>query len=336
MIEEDFKKGGTLFGEKKYYEAVQVYASLAARHGASPADRARALSNISACYASLKEFDKALASAEEAVALDAGNVKYVGRVATALEGLQRYEEAVPFLERVLAADPGNAAHTAALVRVRGLVRARRGVVSEDSRETFYYNKSLVKGKEAMQSGHFLDAIRHFGKAVELFPKDAPPRERAVLLSNRSAAYYRAGRMEESADDALLSTSTDEGYARGYYRLACAKHQLKKDEEAYDALQHCLQLEPEHSEAKTLMATVEPVVVELRKTAAERAADEARRVEALQEQLNAERAAASKTVVVSRGPARAGGYVYCSYCNETNHTRAECPLRRRKRARSPVN
>lgn len=334
MSETKFTEASALFSDKKYFDAVRVYASVAAADGASDEDRARALGNISACYALAKDFDKALESGEGALELQPANAKFMGRVATAYEGLRHYEEAAEFFERALRSEPASAVYADGLARVQALVQSRRGVASAGTRDGYYYGKSLQKGKEAMAAANYLEAARHFQKAIDLFPAERTGgvegrRELAILHANRSAASFRAGAIEESADDALVATEIDPTYARGFFRLGCAKHRLRKHGDSHDALAACLRLEPGHAEAAALLAEVEPMAAQERMTAPQRAAQEAGKVAEVRERQAEERAEASARAAPAGRHAHASSYVYCSYCNESGHTRAECPMRRKR-------
>ncbi|KPA79734.1 hypothetical protein ABB37_05493 [Leptomonas pyrrhocoris] len=332
MSEEDFTSASALFSSRKYHEAISAYAAIEAAPSTSLNDKARALSNISACYAALEDYANSLAMAREVIALQPDNAKALGRAGTAQEGLKHYDEAAQFFRRAAALDSTNRNYAAGVQRCEALVQARRGVATAESKDAYYYKKSLEKGAEAMKASNFTEAIRHFGKALDLLPATATAREKAALLSNRSAAYYRAVRMEESADDALAATQADDTYARAFFRLAAAKAKLKKIVEAYDALTTCVHLDPGHSEAQQLLAEVTPAALEARKTAEELARDHAHRVADIAEKMCEEQAVKAAATVPRAAVARGSSYAYCNFCNETGHTRAECPLRRRKRSR----
>lgn len=335
-VEDLFSKASALFALGKYHEAIQIYTTISEGDGdgLSSSDdhqKARALNNISACCASLKDYPKSLVMAEAALRLSPENTKAMGRVATAQEALQHYEEALDFFQRAKRGDPENASYAAGVERCEALLQSRRGVASASTRDSYYYAKCIEKGKTAMMASQYMEAIRNYGKAIHLFPADCPARERAVLFSNRSAAYFRAERMEESAADGQEATNVDGTYSRGFFRLAAAKAKLKMFGDAYAALRRCLEIDPNHAEAKVLFEEVRPAAEEEGKTATQRAQDNARRVADLQEKMN-ETYAAKSDAVLTRGTAYAASYAYCSYCNDSGHVRAECPLLRRKRQR----
>ncbi|KAG5502948.1 hypothetical protein JKF63_04721 [Porcisia hertigi] len=329
--EAEFKKAGALFSAGQYHEAISAYSSIEAVSDATAEVRARALNNISACYAALKNYEMSSRVARQAIDLQPTNAKAHGRVAAAEEGLRRYGEAAMYYTEAHKLDASNSMYLAGAQRCQELVQAGRGVASAEAKDAYYYKKSLERAMVAMKDANYLEAIRHFGKALDLFPPTGTSREKATLLCNRSAAYFRAERVEESADDALQATKADDTYARGFYRLGAAKAKLKKVSDAYDALNTCVKLDPEHSDAAQLLAEILPMAVESRKTAEERARDHTRQVMHITEQLSAMQAAAPSNIV-PRATAHGSAYTYCNFCNETGHSRSECPLLRRKRSR----
>ncbi|GET89318.1 hypothetical protein, conserved [Leishmania tarentolae] len=329
--EAEFKSAGALFSEGKYDKAISAYSAIEAREGATGEVRARALNNISACYAALKNYEMSSKVAREVVRLQPDNAKAHGRVAAAEESLKRYSEAALYYSSASRLDANNPTYAEGTQRCNALVQAGRGVASAEAKDAYYYEKSLARAMEAMQKASYLEAIRHFGKALDLFPATGTSREKATLLSNRSAAYFRAERIEESADDALEAIKVDDTYARGFYRLGAANAKLKKVGEAYDALDKCVKLDPQHLDAARLLAEILPAALELRKTAEERARDHTRQVAHVAEQLSEMQATASSNGV-PRVAAHGSAYSYCNFCNETGHSRSECPLLRRKRSR----
>ncbi|KAG5500288.1 hypothetical protein JIQ42_04625 [Leishmania sp. Namibia] len=329
--EADFKRAGVLFNEGKYHEAISAYAAIDAVDGTTVEVRARALNNISACYAALKNYEMSSKVARDVIDLQPNNAKAQGRVAAAEEGLRRYSEAAFYYSVASRLDANNPTYAEGAKRCHALVQAGRGVASAEARDAYYYKKSLERAMKAMQEANYLEAIRHFGKALDLFPTTGTSREKATLLSNRSAAHFRAERIEESADDALEAIKADDTYARGYYRLGAAKAKLKKAGDAYEALTMCLKLDPKHEDAARLLAEVLPAAQESRKTAEERARDHTRQVTHITEKLSEMQAAASSNAT-PRATAHGSAYFYCNFCNETGHSRSECPLLRRKRSR----
>lgn len=350
--DQQFAVVNALFSQQRFAEAAAAYAALATQSDATASVKARAWNNISACYASMGDYKASRESALEAIVQNPTLAKAYSRVAVSYEGEKDYT-ASGFYHTMAGRlthtqDSSDTPHGSSATRTRNAVPSSAAAsthvptkglpvppppappasaTSKATRDAFYYAKSLERGTTAMQRGEFLEAVRQFGKALDLFPAAGTPRERAVLRANRSAAYFRVGRYPESVDDAQLAVEADSCYARGYFRLACARQRTQHVEAAFEALEACLLLEPEHEEGKKLMAEVRPLVEELRKSAVEKNLETARAVqEAWDQQQSAAATSATARVIGGMGPARASNYIYCSFCNEHGHNRSECPLR----------
>ncbi|CBH09878.1 hypothetical protein, conserved [Trypanosoma brucei gambiense DAL972] len=342
-LEENFVKAASLVREGNHIAAIGLYKTISSDEHITVAQKIRAFSNMSACYAAREQFAEALSAAKEALQMDDRNSKVHGRMAAAYHGLKHYEEASRHYARAYELDPNTILYKEQHQLVLELMRSGRGVASKDTLDSYYYRKGIEQGKEAMTKGEYLSAVRHFSKAIELHTKCASNGESnrgngggsiaadmAVLLCNRSAAYARAGRWSESLKDGMRAIEVHPTYARAFFRVGCAQHQLKRPQESCTALRRCLELDPSHGEAKNLMVEVEKLVAEACKTTEEREREREIQVREILERQNAEGATHA---VGSRGRAHATSYVLCSYCNDGGHTREECPLLRRKRSRT---
>lgn len=384
MLENHFAAAAQWYAKNDYTKAAQEYDHVIHDAAATLADKVRAWNNTSACRAQLGDYQGALEAAQESLALDAQNSRALARAAAACEGMHRYDEAITYLEKMDKNDPGYDRHAATIARLRPLVHTSaspsglaRGShrhppdhTAQQQQQTqqqyFYYNKSIENAKTAMQAGNYIEAVRYYTKALDLFhtlhrrvtaddaanqataeervhhtlssDKDrrATAREHAVLLCNRSSAYLRSGKPDAATQDAASATEVDGSYARAFYRLACAHQAMKQYVEAARAVQQCLALDPQHADAQHVLRCVEPLAQEQGKTLQEKAREHAQRVAEMTEKQREAVAAQSASNAFAAGPrttAYASTYVYCNYCNETGHTRDECPLRRRKRMRN---
>ncbi|RNF12648.1 stress-inducible protein STI1 [Trypanosoma rangeli] len=352
-LEEDFTRATALVRGGNHIDAIGVYASIAENALATTPQKIRAYSNMSACLAARDQYAEALDAAKKALELDEQNSKVHGRVATAYHGMKHYEEAAQHYNRAHVLDPTNALYLEQHQVVLELMRSGKGIATQETKDAYYYRKGIERGKEAMEKGEYLSAVRHFSKAIELHArcatddvdreakKDDPScsssgrsAELAVLFCNRSAAYSRAGRYAESLEDGMKAMEVNPMYARAFFRIAHAHHQLKHPHEAYTALRRCLELNPNHDEAKALMIEVEQVVTVLQKTTEEKRREKEEQVQKIREMQSAERVTETAGVPMGyRSRAHATSYMHCSYCNEAGHSRAECPLLRRKRSRT---
>ncbi|KAG8347960.1 hypothetical protein TRVL_01201 [Trypanosoma vivax] len=348
-MEDSFAKAAALVKCGSHFDAIAIYSSLAEDSRSTSDDKVRAYCNLSGCYATREQFADALTAAKKALQLDESNSKAHGRVAAAYHGLKHYEEAAEHYARAYELNPGVALYDEQRRVVLELIRSGKGIASERTRDAYYYRKGMELGKEAMAKGEYLSAVRHFTRAIDLHSICAESgssnsggdgsvsasSDLAVLLCNRSAARARLGHWTDSLEDAENATKVHPTYARAFFRAGYAYHQLKRPVEAHAALQKCLEHDSMHAEAKALFSEVEQLVAELKKTKEEKQREDEERVREIREQQSAERAMDSaQATATGRGRAHATSYVLCTYCNDSGHTRAECPLLRRKRPRMP--
>lgn len=326
-----FQECSQLVAEKKYREAIALYKKLV------DTDPVRALNNCSACHFAQKEYKEALDVAKQALEFDSQHPASHFRAAMAYEGLQHYEEASFHLEKALVARPEEEKYKNALFRVVQQIRTGHGIASEETKNQFYYDKSVKNGATAMKEQNFSEAVREYSKAIDLFSRVSSSRnarDLAILYSNRSAAYFKKIDFSNSAKDASKACETDPTYSRAFFRLACAKEKQHEYEAAEDAANSCLALDPSHEEAKLVRDRSTPHTQQSRKTGRERAEDEEAELRLLAKEREKELAVPSDA-----GPSRGGarklgqiGNVCCSYCNDVGHRRSECPLLMAKRRR----
>lgn len=341
-MEAAFQRAAQLFTAKEYQSAITTYLEIVQNDSCSVEDTVRALNNISACYTGLKDYDAALDTAKEAMSMDPLHPQAMYRAALAYEGQLHYEEALAHLRRAMTVKPDHKPYKEALERVQQRIASRRGIASEATKNQFYYEKSVRDGANAMKQKNYPEAVRLFTKAIELFSLSTSAdvvRELAVLYANRSAAHLKKLDAGESVADAESSTRTDPTYARGFFRLACAREEQKEFVQAFEAAEKCLALDAAHAEAKQLIERVRPHVERSRKTSRELAEERDEQIRKLMEEREqaAKMSSGSATAgggVASTGMPRGTGfsYSYCTYCNETGHTRDECALLRAKRRR----
>jgi len=103
MADEAKALGNAEFQKGNYEEAIKHFSTAIGLD----ANNHVLYSNRSACYASLKNFDKALEDADNCVRVNASWAKGYGRRGAALHGLQQYDEAQKCYEEGLKIDPAN-------------------------------------------------------------------------------------------------------------------------------------------------------------------------------------------------------------------------------------
>ncbi|XP_038623591.1 TPR and ankyrin repeat-containing protein 1 [Tachyglossus aculeatus] len=91
------------------------------------------------------------------------------------------------------------------------------------------------GNEAFRTGNYTLAIRKYDEAIsvllQLYHWGVPPRDLAVLLCNKSNAYYNLEKWGEACSAAQESLRWDPTYVKGYYRAGYSLLQLFKPHEA---------------------------------------------------------------------------------------------------------
>lgn len=322
-VEDALSRGAELFARREFVLAAEAYSEVIRKDPLN----FKALSNRSACHAKMEKYDDALTDAEQAISLDPTFSKAFGRKAAALQGLLRYEEAVAAYNAALLLDPTNTLYTAGRTELEGLIAQRRGIASKETKDKFYFDKSVREGKEAMTRGELHEAVRHFSKAIQLCP-ESDVRDRATLLSNRSAAWFRLEKYREATTDALEASRVDGLYPRGFLRLAMSQHREGKLDEARKSIEEALRLDPENTMAKEEMQSIEASIAQRDKSTAAHLSEQQCKVAA----LATERTQEAGDMRRQGGPAYATAFAYCSLCNSHGHDRSECPIMIRKRRR----
>ncbi|KAL9617333.1 MAG: hypothetical protein Q9160_007863 [Pyrenula sp. 1 TL-2023] len=113
----------------------------------------------------------------------------------------------------------------------------------------------AEGNKAFAAKDFTLAIEKFSQAIEIEPTNH------VLYSNRSGAYASLKKYDEALTDANKTTEVKGDWVKGWSRKGSALHGLWKLEDARDAFNKALELEPTNSQAKTGLDSVERTIEE---------------------------------------------------------------------------
>lgn len=87
------------------------------------------------------------------------------------------------------------------------------------------DSAKAKGNEYMAKKEYEEAIKWYGKGIELDPANH------VMYSNRSAAYLSAGKAAEALEDAVKCIELNPTWPKGYCRKGAALQVLKQYDEA---------------------------------------------------------------------------------------------------------
>lgn len=91
------------------------------------------------------------------------------------------------------------------------------------------------GNQVFKNGNFSLAIRKYDEAIQillqLYQWGVPPRDLAVLLCNKSNAFYNLGKWNEAFVAAKECLQWDPTYVKGYYRAGYSLLRLLQHYEA---------------------------------------------------------------------------------------------------------
>ena len=107
--------------------------------------------------------------------------------------------------------------------------------SQDTAQAALAHKAA--GDDAFRRRNFRTAYEEYGAALALTPDDA------VLLSNRSLAYLRAGRLSPALADAERAAALAPSWSKAAYRRGACLQQLERYAEAAAAFERAEELEP---------------------------------------------------------------------------------------------
>ncbi|KAF9930037.1 hypothetical protein FBU30_000950 [Linnemannia zychae] len=106
----------------------------------------------------------------------------------------------------------------------------------------------VAGNRKVNEKEYAEAIRLYGEAIVLNPKNA------VYYANRAAAYSQMGDHQNAIADSLKAAEVDPAYSKAYSRLGHAYFSVGKYKEAVSAYEKGLALEPNNATMKSSLAT----------------------------------------------------------------------------------
>jgi len=223
LAQEHKEKGNQFFTAEKYSESITWYVKAIE---ADPTDHVLH-SNRSAAHAGNKEFDKALAAADQCIKLNPKWAKGYYRKAIALLALNRNDEAIATINKGLSHDPGNADLKTKLEEAK--------------------KKTKPQGLDAKAEGntHFKEsryelAIESYSRALETVTDE---KEKSTIYSNRAACYYQLRSYDEVVRDCTESLTLVSTNVKSLLRRGLAYESLEKQKLALQDLQQVLALEP---------------------------------------------------------------------------------------------
>ncbi|XP_047019376.1 stress-induced-phosphoprotein 1 [Helicoverpa zea] len=119
------------------------------------------------------------------------------------------------------------------------------------------NQLKEKGNAALSWGKFDEAVKYYSEAIALDPQNH------VLYSNRSAAYAKDENYAAALADADQTIALNPTWSKGYSRKGSALAYLGRHDEAIEAYEKGLELEPGNEQLASGLAEVKKQVVELK-------------------------------------------------------------------------
>lgn len=100
----------------------------------------------------------------------------------------------------------------------------------------------IKGNTAINSKDYPGAINHYSEALKL---SAEGPNSHVYYCNRAAAYCHTNQYQLAVDDCLTSIALSPDYVKAYSRLGLAYYFMEKFQDAIDAYERAVELEPDN-------------------------------------------------------------------------------------------
>lgn len=119
------------------------------------------------------------------------------------------------------------------------------------------NQLKEQGNAALSSGKFEEAVKFYSEAIALDPKNH------VLYSNRSAAYAKDENYAAALEDANQTIALNPSWSKGYSRKGSALAYLGRHDEAVQAYEKGLELEPGNEQLAAGLAEVKKQAIELK-------------------------------------------------------------------------
>jgi tetratricopeptide (TPR) repeat protein len=248
-----------------YQEALEKYRSkdysgaLAAARRALQEDG----NNASYCHiygltlAAVQQFKEAEESLQKAIALRPAEANFHYDYGYVLYQERKYDQAVPVLQRAVELDGENVMARFLLGRtyVSSHRSLRIGNFSQLALEQFAYiakrnprfpSVHLHMARIYSNNGDEEKALQELTTELDLFPKDTPARvEMGELL-------LKMGRSEKALEHLIQAEKEAPGVPLAQYTLAKAYRARSQMEEAIEAAQKCLELDPDFAEGHYLL------------------------------------------------------------------------------------
>ena len=117
-------------------------------------------------------------------------------------------------------------------------------ISHDDKQRSLELKNM--GNQHFAKEEWSQAIERYSQAIDADPSNE------TFYSNRSASYLKLGKKEDALSDAMICTVLKSDWAKAFYRLAVARMELGRYEDAAVSAWDGLQLDQQNDELKRLL------------------------------------------------------------------------------------
>ena len=202
---------------------------------------AKILLSRGATFYSLKRFEEALASFDQALAIEPDSIDGLYNRAAVLLELNKFDEALVSCDRVLALDPGHlwALHNRA-VALGELKRFEEALASYDGALAIEPNSVNLRVNRAgilFALRRCKEAVADYDRALAIEPK------RVDALNGRAVVLISLGRFQEALAACDRALAINPGYAHSWNSRANALTSLGHIEEALASYDRALAIEP---------------------------------------------------------------------------------------------
>lgn len=121
------------------------------------------------------------------------------------------------------------------------------------------------GNNAISSKNYEGAVQLYTEALELSP-DGP--QSHVYYCNRAAAHCHLNNYIEAVEDCQASVALVPDYVKAFSRLGLANYFLERYEEAVEAYERALELEPDNKATKTSLTQAKNKITDLDRKSAQ--------------------------------------------------------------------
>lgn len=255
-------QGNTAYKQRKFDEAIPLYQKAWETY---PKDIAY-LTNLSAVYFEMGDYDKAIETAQKAVdqafelhADFKAVAKAYGRIGNSYSKKGDLDNAIKFYNKSLTE------HRTPdiLAKLREAEKAKLENEKKAYIDPAKAEAAREEGNTAFKAGMFADAVKHYTEAIKRLPSD--PRG----YTNRSAAYTKLLALPEALKDANDAIKQDPEFVKAYIRKALVQNGMKENTQALETLQKATDIDKEHKHQREIESNMAKIMNEIQ---AERATE----------------------------------------------------------------